>query len=285
MNQSSTTDAQQHNELYQPYLSLNMTYAPGANSNITGKRRRQLTMMIVARFNIISPTLIMWLYGVSKHQALEHLNKLVKEQLLEMMTTFRSPDGRVYVLSYNGARYAEELMCMSVYFRSTANPALQFNANSVHHDLIAIYCCLRGVKNQLGLSMWNGIITEPEFKRLFKSNAVRNVDGLVMEADGCIAAIEIEHSFKNKQAREKILLKWLYALKEGYYSKVFLFSQSQHIFEDIKRFHRQLFDELPSRYDKASKKPLLSEADVLLLQSAIIYRTKFCDEITALFYR
>lgn len=285
MNTNSNTNLNPPLDDYQPYFSLSMTYNTGTNNNITGKRRRRLTMMTVARFGIISPLIIMWLYQVTKHQALEHLNKLVKENLLLLVPTYRSPDGRVYVLSYHGAKYAEEQMGIPIYYRSTSNPALQFNANTVHHDLICIYCCMRGLMQINNAIMWHCIITEPEFKRLFKSNDIRNIDGLVQELDGTIAAIEIEHSFKNKNTREKILLKWLHSLRCGYYSKIFLFSQSKQIFDDIRRLHQQLFEELPNRYDKKTRKALLTDSDIELLQSAIIYRTKFCDEITELFYK
>ena len=99
-----------------------------------------------------------------------------------------------------------------------------------------------------------------------------------------VSAIEIEHSFKNKIARASILQKYAQGLNQGTYQKIFLFSQDQRIFDDIKRLHEQLFTELPNRYDKKTKKPMLSEADVEKLQTAVIYRTKFCDEIKALFY-
>lgn len=280
----TNTTAEQISELYLPYLALDMNYEKGRNNNITGKRRRRLTLLIVARFGIISPTIIMWLYHISKHQALEHLNKLEKENLLQMIQTYRSPDNRVYVLSYDGAKYAEELMGLPVYYRSTTNAALQFNANTVHHDLICIFCCVQGLLASNASKKWLGVITEPEFKRLFKSNEVRNVDGVIQEADGSLTAVEMEHSFKNKQAREKILLKFLHGLKAGYYSKIFLFSQSYKVFDDIKRFHTQLFEELPNRFEKRTKEPMLTHDDVDLLKAAIIFRTKFCDEITTLFY-
>ena len=129
-----------------------------------------------------------------------------------------------------------------------------------------------------------GIVTELEFKRLFKSNDVRNVDGIIQEANGSLAAIDVEHSYKNKQSREKILLKYLHGLKHGYYAKIFLFSQSTAIFDDIKRFHNQLFEELPNRFNKQTKQPILTKNDAELLKSSIIFRTKYCDAIMNLFY-
>ena len=106
-------------ELYQPYLALDMHYKVGGNNNITGK-----------------------------HQALEHLKKLEREGVLFIVSTSPSPDNRVDVMSYNGAQYAKALLGMSIYYRSTANPALLFNANTVHHDLIYIYCSLCGVQEK-----------------------------------------------------------------------------------------------------------------------------------------
>jgi len=274
---------------YSKYLSLLMYFERGVNNNITGKRRRELTIKLVARFNIISPLIIRWLYGISRHQALEHLNKLVKENLLIMVQTHRSPDGRVYTLSYDGAKYAEEVLSMQIYFRSAKNPALNINQNSILHDLICLYVSMRGIQNTLASgirsSLWSGFVTEIEFKRLFKSHEVRNVDGILKMNDDSYIALEVEHSFKNKNAREQILQKWLYAIKNGYYSKVFLFSHSLAIFYDIKRFHKQLFEELPNRFDKKTRQPILTDSDVELLKSSIIYRTKFCDEISELFYQ
>jgi hypothetical protein len=276
-------------KIYKPYFNISMTYSRGVNNNITGKSRRELTVKVVARFGITSPIIIQWFYDISKYQALEHLNKLVKENLLLMVTTHRSPDNRVYVLKYDGAKYAEELLGFQIYYRSTTNPAQQFNSNTVMHDLINSYICLRGIQNKLPdgtiSPMWGGFITEPEFKRVFKSNTVRNVDGVIKEPDGTLAAVEIEHSYKNKESRKAILLKILVSLKAGYYSKVFIFSQSIEIIDDIKRFHDQLFEELLNRFDKTSRQTILTENDVALLRKSIIYRTKFCSEIEEIFYR
>ena len=56
------------------------------------------------------------------------------------------------------------------------------------------------------------------------------------------------------------------------------------IFDDVKRLHTQLMTELPKRINKKTQQPFMTHEDAELLQSAIVYRTKFCDEITALFY-
>ncbi|ARD23597.1 hypothetical protein SJ2017_3340 [Shewanella japonica] len=276
-------------EKFQPYLFIPMRYFCGANNNQTGKARRELTIKIVARFGMTSPTIIAWLYGISKRQALEHLNKLVKEKLLNVVITHRSLDNRVYVLGYTGAKYAEELLSVAVYFRSGDNPSLRVNLNTVMHDLMMQYIQLRGVHNKSKDGednvFWHSVVTESEFKRLFNSHDVRNVDGIVLEVSGSITAIEMEHSFKTKAARQTILLKWLYGLNHGYYDKVMLFSQSQQIFSDIKRLHGQLFEELSTRIDKKTRQPLLTESNVELLQSRMIYRTVFCSELDKIFYQ
>ncbi|WP_350608835.1 hypothetical protein [Pseudoalteromonas sp. AC40-MNA-CIBAN-0181] len=148
---------------------------------------------------------------------------------------------------------------------------------------------LRGIHNyhsdETYAPMWKGFITEPEFQRINGLSAARTVDGAVLLPNGSIAAIEVEHSFKNKTARQVILLKYLSSLKNGDYSKIFLFSQSQQIFNDIKRLHTQLFEEMPQRFDKKTRAQLLSESDAELLHSSIIFRTKLCEEINEMFYQ
>jgi len=192
------------------------------------------------------------------------------------------------VPTYTAAKFAEELMGIDVHFRSNKNPSLQFNQNNVMHNLINAFVMLRGIHNyhsdETYAPMWTGFITEPEFKRINNLSDTRTVDGAVLLPDGSIAAIEVEHSFKNKTARQVILLKYLASLSNRDYSKIFLFSQSVKIFDDIKRLHEQLFTELPERYDKKTRAPLLSESDAELLRASIIYRTKLCSEIEKMFY-
>ncbi|MGS0827994.1 hypothetical protein ACVBIO_19610 [Shewanella sp. 0m-8] len=273
--------------LYQPYISMPMHYKIGTSNNQIGKDRRVLTMKIVTRFGLTSPAIIGWLYGIPHRLALEHLNKLVSEKLLSLVITHRSIDGRVYVIDYTGAKYAEELLSVAVYFRA-GEPSLRVNQNTVMHDLIMQYVLLKGVHNQtkdkVAKPYWYSFVTEPEFKRLFKSNDVRNVDGIAIEPDGAVAAIEIEHSFKTKAARQTILLKWLYGLQHGYYDKVMLFSQSLQIFNDIKRLHSQLYEEMPTRFDKKTRQVLLSQEDAELLKARIVHRTVLCEELTKTFY-
>lgn len=288
-NTNSHTNSHLFHTQYQRYFDIDMLYQPGVNNYQKGINRAKLTTLITIRFGVIAPVIIRWLYNTSQHQALEHLNKLVKEGLLQIVKTHRCPDGRVYVPTYSAAKFAEELMGIEVYFRSQSNPALLFNHNNVMHNLINTFVMLKGINHQhtdgTPAALWKSIITEPEFKRISNSTDIRAIDGLVQEPDGTFACVEIEHSFKNKATRQNLLLKYLFSLRSGHYSKVFMFSQSHKIFDDIKRLHIQLFEELPNRFDKKSKSPLLTERDVALLKSSIIYRTKFCDEIEELFYQ
>ncbi len=273
---------------YERYFDINMKYTLGANNFQKSVNRTRLTVLIATRFSIVSPVIIRWLYQVSQHQSLVHLNKLVSAGLLTMVHTHRSPDNRVYVPTRAGIHYAEELMSINVHYRSQSNPSLLVNQNHIMHNLINAYILLRGVHNcnrdGKPAQLWFAFITEPEFQRLHTKSCTRTVDGVVLLADGTTAAIEVENSFKTKAARETILLKYLASLQAGQYQKIFMFSQSQRIFDDIQRLHNQLFEELPSKFNKRKQQPLLTIDDVELLRAAIIFRTKFCDDITALFY-
>ncbi|ALS34696.1 hypothetical protein PTRA_b0174 [Pseudoalteromonas translucida KMM 520] len=273
---------------YQRYFNINMRYQKGANNYLTGINRAALTVIIAVRFSVTAPVIIRWLYNISQPQALNHLNKLVDDKLLTMVHTHRSPDGRVYIPTYTGAKYAQEQTSIDTYFRSKSNPALQVNHNHIMHDLMNTFIALRGLHNHTSdgvyRPLWTGFLSEPEFKRLYNQSNARIVDGIAVLPDRTVVAIEIENSFKNKSTRQTILLKYLASLKAGHYQQVFIFSQSTQIFDDIKRLHTQLLTELPERINKRTQQPFMTHKDAALLQSAIVYRTKFCDEITALFY-
>ncbi|GAA67881.1 hypothetical protein [Pseudoalteromonas sp. BSi20429] len=292
MTQQPSINLETNNTLhthYPRYFDIDMRYRAGANNHQKGVNRTKLSVLIAIRFSIVTPGIVRWLYAINHRLALEHLNRLEKDGFLRVVKTHRSPDGRVYVPTYTAAKFVEELMGIDVYFRSNKNPALQFNHNNVMHNLINAFVMLRGLHNyhsdETYAPMWTGFITEPEFKRINNLSDTRTVDGAVLLPDGSIAAIEVEHSFKNKTARQVILLKYLASLKNGDYSKIFLFSQSVKIFDDIKRLHEQLFTELTERYDKKTRAPLLSESDAELLHSSIIFRTKLCEEINEMFYQ
>ncbi len=272
----------------QHQLYIDMRYQPAASNNETGKRRLHCTIKYAARLGMISPIFISWLYGINRSLALEHLNKLVKADLLNVAPTVRVPDGRVYVLTLAGAKLAEELLRQHVPFRSSTNPQLQVNQNTVMHDVILQYILARGIHNVDGEGnhrpQWTGFISEKEFKRLYPSSTIRNVDSLVIEPDGNCCAIEIEHSYKPIQLRKSILLKYRDALQIGLYDKVFFISQSQQILQDCKRINGVAMDSLTSIVDRKTDRPLLSDNDRKLLEDRLIYRTKFCEEITTLFY-
>ena len=93
-------------------------------------------------------------------------------------------------------------MGIDVNFRSNKNPALQFNHNNVVHNLINAFVMLRGIHNyhsdETYALMWKEFISELEFQRVNGLSATRTVDGASLLPDGSIAAIEVEHSFKNK---------------------------------------------------------------------------------------
>lgn len=273
---------------YARYFNIDMRYNAGANNRQKCINRTALTVLIAVRFSIVAPMIIRWLYNISQPQALAHLNKLVDDKLLTMISTCRSPDGRVYTPTYSGAKYAQEQTGIDTYFRSKSNPALQINQNAIMHDLMNAFIALRGLHNhtQDGVyrPLWTGFLSEPEFKRLYKQSNARIVDGVALLPNRTVVAIEIENSFKSKQIRQTILLKYLTSLKADHYQKIFLFSQSMQIFDDIKRLNSQLIDELQERINKKTHQPYITHEDAVLLQSAIVYRTKFCDEITTLFY-
>ena len=273
---------------YARYFNIDMRYNVGANNYQKGINRTALTVLIAVRFSIVAPVITRWLYNISQPQALAHLNKLVDEKLLTMVPTHRSPDGRVYIPTYSGAKYAQEQTSIDYYFRSKSNPALQVNHNHIMHDLMNAFIALRGLHNHTSdgvyRPLWTGFLSEPEFKRLYNQGSARIVDGVAVLPDKAVVAIEIENSFKNKSTRQTILLKYLDSLKAGHYQQVFIFSQTTQIFDDIKRLHTQLMDELPKRINKKTQQPFMTHEDGALLESAIVYRTKFCDEITALFY-
>jgi hypothetical protein len=276
----------------QRYFDIDMRYKHAENNNEIGRLRQQLTVVVTARFGLCSPTLIASLYSISKRQALEHLNKLVKQQLLICIISHRSVDGRIYICDSHGAKFAEEFTKIPVHFRRHTPAEKGVNQNTIMHDLMNAHILLSMMqetsRKQPELNIYLGLMTEREFKRQMTKADTRIVDGLLLEkSEGadCIIAIELENSFKTKAQRSAILLRYLEAIKARFYDKVFLISQSHDILNDIKRFHTQLFDELIEVRSSKTKQPLMSTCDVQILKQAIIYRTKYCDELTNMFYR
>lgn len=272
-------------EQYQRYFAVDMQYRHGSNNQQIGKSRREYTMKIVGRFGMTIPLIIAWLYGISKAQALVHLNKLVQQELLEVVPTHRSPDERVYILSRSGALYAEELTGMPIYFRSTSQPELRINLNTLYHDLIMQFIILLGMaQSSTGSThsqdIWNGFITDLEVRRLSKAGHWRNVDAIVQENDGSITAVEMEHSFKQLPTRKNILLQYLQDLNNDYYQKVMLFSQKVEVLNDMKRLNSNIIEFLLAT--KSAER--ITEQDAAKLQQALVYRSKYCEEIRQRFY-
>jgi hypothetical protein len=272
------------------YFDIDMRYIAGRNNSETGKIRRRYSMMISGRFKFITPVLIKSIYNINQRLALLHLNKLVEERYLALCKVPNFIDGRVYVLTNLGASYASQLLETTIQFRSESQPSRQINHSTLFHDMMNAFILLRGVNNYNKdgdyQPLWDGFVNEREFCSLHTANGTRNVDGLMRETNKqqTIAALEVEASFKKKAARKTILLKYLEGINAGIYEKVFMVSQREQIFDDIKRFHSQLFIELPKYPNKKTNQPQLTETDVLLLKQSIIFRTKFCNELQSTFY-
>lgn len=276
-------------QLYQNYLNIDMRYRYGTNNNQTGKARRALTMTIVSRFGHTSPMIVQWLYGVSRAQSLVHLNALCKEGLLEYAQTHRSPDDRVYVLTRAGAHYSEQLTSVPLHFRSTEHVSQRINLSTLYHDLIVQYVILRGMteehfQNADSFNGWNGFLTDAEFRKIARKFDIRSVDAIVREPSGTISAIEFEHSFKTPERRKSILLKYSDSIAAGYYQKIMLFSQKMEILRDARRINDQAIAYLMEHNRPKSSQPWLNEHAAERLRAALVYRTKFCDELTARFY-
>ncbi|WP_252732742.1 hypothetical protein [Paraglaciecola chathamensis] len=291
MTSSITFSNTNWNTQFERYFDIAIRYEGGVNNNQIGKARLNMTVLLTARFGLTSPTIISALYQISKRQALEHLNKLVKRKLLILVETHRSMDGRIYIVDFSGAKFAQELMALPVPFRRFNPPERGVNQNTIMHDLMNTYILLKMAHEvsrvEPGRYAYGGLMTEREFKKLMTQADTRTVDGLILEQTqegNCIVAIEIENSFKTKAQRSSILLRYLSALKANIYSKVFMISQSYEILDDIRRLHSQLYTELTQVRSQQTKQPLMTSRDADLLEGAIVYRTKYCDELRQLFY-
>lgn len=279
-----------HRNAYARYFDIDMSYQKIRHHGLRGKRKRELAILLAARIGFVSAIVCSEMWQISRAKTLECLNKLVAEGLLDIAKTIRAADGRIYVLTYSGAKYASELMQIVLPFRSSSQPILQVNQNAIMHDCILSFVLTSGLLNRTAdgkfKPLWNAFITEPEFKRMFPSNAVKNVDALVLLEDNSVAAIEIEHSFKRKEQHEKTLLKLRDAMlsAEPLYDKVFIIVCSEQIHQDTKRFYEQLFKELATRKNKKTNNPLLQTNEVEYLTENIIFRTKFIKQIDRLFY-
>ncbi|MBT1066156.1 hypothetical protein KJY73_21450 [Bowmanella sp. Y26] len=290
MTSDRNTDSNTLRNRYQRYFDINMFYHPCNSNRLTGQRRRELCVIIAARFGIVSPIVISEVFQMTRRKALLFLNKLVDEKLLELVVTHRACDGRVYVLAYAGASYASELMKIDVPFRSSSHPSTQVNLNSVVHDSILSYVLLSGIQNCYADGtpnpLWYAFVSELEFRRLYPASAVKKVDGVVLCNDGSIAAVELENSFKRKTQHQESIYKFRDAIHGNpkLYDKVFFVGGSDKVFADTKRFHRQLLDELPHKQDRKKGGNGLSKLEADSLRDTLIFRTKFTSPITSLFY-
>ncbi|SEI13190.1 hypothetical protein SAMN05660691_04062, partial [Rheinheimera pacifica] len=128
-------------------------------------------------------------------------------------------------------------------------------------------------------------LTDAEFRRIARREDIRSVDGIVREPDGTICAVEFEHSFKTPENRKSILLRYSQALQAGYYQKVQLFSQKLEILKDARRINDNAITYLTQTNKPKTSTTWLTEDEAQKLSAALIYRTKFCDELTERFYR
>lgn len=275
---------------YLPYFDIDMHYKKYKNRRQQGQIKLEWTIIHAMRFGFVSAIVCGEVWQTNRTKTLEFLNKLVGMGLLQAAKTIRATDGRIYVLSYTGAQYARELTQIDFPFRSSSEPIHQVNQNSIMHDSILSLVLALGIQNSntdgTPNPLWKAYLTELEFKRLFPSNDVKNIDALVLLNNSEVAAIEIEHSFKRKQQHEQSILKFKTALfgEQILYDKVFLIVASTKIQQDTQRFYKQLLNEMPTRYDKKTKQPLLTEREAEILNEKIIIRTKFISAINSKFY-
>lgn len=278
-------------ERYEIYFNIDMQYQL-ARSNIQRSRNKtRFALINAARFGFISALVCEQIWGVTRAKALEFLGKLVFQEYLALVQTERAADRRIYVLTYKGAQFASEMMRLDVPFRSAKEPITQVNQNAIMHDSVLSFVLNEGINNKtsegLAKPLWTSFLTEMEFKRLYPSSKVKNVDGLVLLPTGKVAAVELEASFKRKSQHESTLLKLKDSLisENQLYDKVFIITCSERINADTQRFYEQLLEELPNRIDRKTKRPLLTKHDAALLRERIIFRTKFIAPIEQTFYR
>ncbi|APD91015.1 hypothetical protein BM524_15100 [Alteromonas mediterranea] len=278
-------------ERYEIYFNISMQYQL-ALSNIQRSRNKTCFALInAARFGFVSALVCEQTWGVSRAKALEFLGKLVSQGYLMLVQTERAADRRIYVLTHTGAQFASEMMRLDVPFRSTKEPITQVNQNAIMHDSVLSFVLNEGINNKtsegLAKPLWTSFLTEMEFKRLYPSATIKNVDGLVLLPTGEVAAVELEASFKRKAQHETTLLKLKDALisDSQLYDKVFIITCSERINADTRRFYDQLLEELPNRIDRKTKQPLLARYEAASLREKIIFRTKFIESIEQTFYR
>lgn len=284
------TDSITNWNTYQPFFEIDMYYDPMLSNKAKAKRKTEIALALAVRFGFVSAIVLTSVFGIQRHKVTEFLKRLCDNGLLKKVMTNRAADGVIYVLTYSGANFASEVMRHDVLFRSKSNPIEQVNQNSIMHDSILQFVLMQGIQNKTATRkhspLWLGFVTEREFQRLYPSNRVKNVDGIVINSDSSVSALEIEGSYKNKAKVEHTLLKLRDNMlcAQPLFDKVFFVGSSNRIFEDTKRFHNQLLEELPNRFNKKTKSNYLTDEEAQQLRKKLIFRTKFIDNINRLFY-
>jgi len=278
-------------ERYEIYFNIDMQYRLAPSNIQRSRNKTRFALINTARFGFISALVCEQTWGVKRAKALEFLGKLVSQGYLALVQTERAADRRIYVLTNKGAQFASEMMRLDVPFRSAKEPITQINQNAIMHDAVLSFVLNEGINNKtsegLAKPLWTSFLTEMEFKRLYPSATIKNVDGLVLLPTGEVAAVELEASFKRKAQHETTLIKLKDSLinDSPLYDKAFIITCSERINADTQRFYEQLLEELPNRIDRKTKRPLLTQHDAALLRERIIFRTKFIAPIEQTFYR
>ncbi|MAZ25816.1 MAG: hypothetical protein CL868_01905 [Cytophagaceae bacterium] len=278
-------------ERYEIYFNIDMQYRLAPSNIQRSRNKTRFALINTARFGFISALVCEQTWGVKRAKALEFLGKLVSQGYLALVQTERAADRRIYVLTNKGAQFASEMMRLDVPFRSAKEPITQIDQNAIMHDAVLSFVLNEGINNKtsegLAKPLWTSFLTEMEFKRLYPSATIKNVDGLVLLPTGEVAAVELEASFKRKAQHETTLIKLKDSLinDSPLYDKAFIITCSERINADTQRFYEQLLEELPNRIDRKTKRPLLTQHDAALLRERIIFRTKFIAPIEQTFYR
>ncbi len=185
-------------ERYEIYFNIDMQYRLAPSNIQRSRNKTRFALINAARFGFISALVCEQTWGVTRAKALEFLGKLVSQGYLALVQTERA---------------ADEMMRLDVPFRSAREPITQINQNAIMHDSVLSFVLNEGVANKtsegLARPLWTSFLTEMEFKRLYPSSTVKNVDGLVLLPTGEVAAVELEASFKRKAQHETTLIKSL----------------------------------------------------------------------------
>ncbi|MGB3726525.1 MAG: hypothetical protein WA981_12210, partial [Glaciecola sp.] len=91
-------------------IRIKMRYHEGPNNTATGKIRLDLTMLILTRFKVTTPSILAWFYNINKRQAQEHIRKLLKRKYIVQTITHRSLDNVAYSPSFLGANYVQQTL-------------------------------------------------------------------------------------------------------------------------------------------------------------------------------